>query len=149
MRLRSKADDEFKTLLQLFSIDNNSDIEVLKEIKFHLEASQKEVTYFGYRGIVIGVIVAVLTSTVTTQVLPLIFDMSNQIYEQQTVIEILVFSIVVIIITTILFVMVSLLSLQIVYPFFKGDKEIRDQIYINEYMIRVVEEKIKQVSVEK
>ena len=140
--LRSRANDELKVLLNVFSKENDNELEILKEIKIHLEATQKETNYYGYRGIVLGLIVVILANIITTQILPLLFEWTQNITEHQTLLEVVIFEIVLIIICIVFLVIFGFLFRSATKHFYKNEREIRNQIYINEYNLRKIEEKI-------
>lgn len=143
---RLKAKIELNILVNLFSSDIESELDTFKEIKFHLEASQKELTYFGFRGITIGIIVVILTNLITNKGLPIIFDISEQMDKFPTLLDKTIMFAVLIITVMILTGVFVFAYYQFASPFLNSEKKIREQLYINEYMIKMVEEKIKFLS---
>lgn len=143
--LRLRAKKELGVLLNIFSKENDSEINTLKEIKIHLEATQKETNYYGFRGIVLGLVVVILANIITTQILPLLFEWAKDVSEYQTLIEVVISEIVLILIC-IIFILVFGFSFYFATKhFYKNEEEIRKQIYINEYNIRKIDEKIKLI----
>ena len=143
-KLRNKAKEEFKFLLELFEKDSNSELEAFKEIKNHLYATQKELTYFGYRGIMVGFIIVILTNILTTRGLPKILDMIDRVNEFTNIIEKIVSFFILLVFLMLFLLFFSLFFWQMVSPFFINERGIREQIYMNEYMIYIVEEKIEK-----
>lgn len=145
IQLRLKAKEELKILVELSSSVNDSELEVYNEIKFHLEASQKGLTYFGFRGIAIGIVVLIVTNVITTKGVPIIFNISEQIDDFSSFLEkSLIFALLIAVVMVITLISMFILH-QVTLPFRQSEKEIREQIYINEYMLKIVEEKIKDI----
>jgi hypothetical protein len=98
---------------------------VFLEIKKHLEAQQKEVSYFGFKGFTIGLIAALIVYVFSTQI-PIKFlglkDLAGSWFIEMAS-------------------LVIGLALIILYSFI--DWKIRKQIYIREYMIKLIDEKIE------
>lgn len=143
IKLRLKAKEELKILIDLFSRDNDNETDAFKEIKFHLEASQKELTYFGFRGITIGIIVVLLTNIIITKGLPIMFDISEQLGKFQSLLEKSIWFAFIVVMAMLLIGFFMVAFYQFASPILRKEKKIREQIYINEYMIKMVEEKIK------
>ncbi|WP_147057685.1 hypothetical protein [Sporosarcina luteola] len=145
LHLRHQAVKELDILINLLSKETECEQKVLKEAMFHLEAEQKELTYFGYRGIFIGVVVVILTSFFTNQGLPIMYDFLYRINDLSSVFEMAVYYIVLVFIILILVVLFGFILWQTLIPFFGNDKEIREQIYKNEYMIKILQNKIQEL----
>ena len=143
--LRTRANKELMVLLDIFSKESDSEINTLKEIKIHLEATQKETNYYGFRGIVLGLVVVILANIITTQILPLLFEWAQNVSEYQTLLEVVI-SQIVLVIMCIIFILIFGFSFKFTTKhFYKKEEEIREQIYINEYNILKIEEKIRSI----
>ncbi|RST58592.1 hypothetical protein D5F11_016285 [Siminovitchia terrae] len=145
-KLRCKAKAELKILLQLSQKENSSKLEAYKDIKYHLKSSQKELTYFGYRGVIFGFVGVILTSIVTTMIIPMIFEMSDGVNKMHSLNEKIIYAVGITLLISFLVFLFVFFSRKVVSPFYDSEKDIRNQIYINEYMINIVDEKIKELS---
>lgn len=144
-KLRLKANQELKILMEIYSKDYNEEINVLNEIKIHLEATQKEINYYGYRGIIIGLIVVILSNLIATKIFPPIFEIAETVSNFPTPLEKIIYQGILTLFCIFIFGLVAILFLQTTGPFFKKEKNIREQIYINEFNIRKIDEKIKDL----
>lgn len=143
--LRQQAVKELDILINLLSKEIECEEKMLKEANFHLEAKQKELTYFGYRGIIVGVVVAVLTSIFTSTGFPIVLDAIEKVDQLNSVFEKIIHFLIAVLLILTLVIMCAFVFRQSLTPFFGDDKEIRDQIYINEYMIKIVRSKIDKM----
>lgn len=137
-KLRNKARGELSVLEGYFGKDKLNDLTICNEIKKHLEAHQKEINYFGLRGIIIGIVTAIYVYLFNTQITPNIghFVLDNPIFSY------IINQFAVIIVILIFLALYFLATLD----FFISDSKRRNQIYINEYMIKLVEEKIDDIN---
>ncbi|QTD40614.1 hypothetical protein [Sporosarcina sp. Te-1] len=143
--LRQQAIKEVDILINLLSEEISCEEKLLKEAIFHLEAKQKELTYFGYRGIFVGVVVVILTNFFTTQGLPTMYKILNEINNINSIFEKTVYYIVAVVVIIILALLFGFALWQSLVPFFGNDKEIREQIYMNEYMIKILQNKMEEM----
>lgn len=137
-KLRKKARIELKVLEDYFGKEKLDDLTVYTEIKKHLEASQKEISYFGLRGIVIGLITTIFVYLFNTQINQNIGQVNAGNWLSSYIINQIVAIIVVLFFLCIYFLTTS--------DFFISDWSRRNQIYINEYIIKLVEEKIVAIN---
>lgn len=68
-KLREKARDELNVLVDFLGKGRLDDLTTYTEIKKHLEAHQKEIAYFGLRGILIGLVTAIFVYLFITQII--------------------------------------------------------------------------------
>ncbi|MEK5209856.1 hypothetical protein [Psychrobacillus sp. FSL H8-0510] len=137
-KLREKASNELIVLMDYFGKGRLDDLTTYTEIKKHLEAHQKEIAYFGLRGIFIGLVTAVFAFMFNTQVIPKLgtLEFGNRLISY-------IFNQIVVVIIFIIFFLIYYLTAG---EFFNADNNRRNQIYINEYMIKLVDEKIKTIN---
>jgi len=136
--LRNIAQNELSVLEGYFGKDKLDDLTICIEIKKHLEAYQKEINYFGLRGIIVGLVTAIFVYLFNTHIIPNIgkFVLDNKLYSyffNQ-------FAVIIVILICLSFYFLATLQ------FFIPDSKRRNQIYINEYMIKLVEEKIDTIN---
>ncbi|RXI96305.1 hypothetical protein DS745_21490 [Anaerobacillus alkaliphilus] len=131
--LRSRAGDELKILEEYFGKNFTSERLKYQSILFHLTAYQKEISYFGLRGVFVGVIAAILTYGFNTVILSEILKVSEETKLAGFITAIL---------STIIFVLIFYITL---WEPFSIDRKRRDQLYINEYMIELVKDKINTI----
>lgn len=137
-KLREKARIELTVLEEYFGKSSLDDLTIYTEIKKHLEAHQKEISYFGLRGILIGIITAIFVYLFNTQLTPHIgeVELGSQLWTY-------IINQIVAIIVILIFLSVYFIS---TIDFFISDWNRRNQIYINEYIIKLVEEKIEAIN---
>jgi hypothetical protein len=140
-KLREKARFELTVLEEYFGKGRLDKQTIYTEIKKHLEAHQKEISYFGLRGVIIGLATAIFVYLFNTQITPHLgqFDFGNQLLSY--IINQIFAIIVVMIFLSLYFIMAG--------DFFISDWNRRNQIYKNEYMIKLVDERIKEIKDEK
>ncbi len=140
-RLREKARVELSVLEEEFGKGRLDQISIYSEIKKHLEAHQKEISYFGLRGVIIGLATAIFGSLFTNQILPNLGKGNDKSFENNIFNYVLnlIGGITVIVIFIFLFLMAT-------GDIFLADVNRRKQIYINEYMLKLVEEKMKEIN---
>ncbi|MEK4083781.1 hypothetical protein [Psychrobacillus sp. FSL K6-1415] len=125
-------------LVNYFGNGRLDDLTIYTEVKKHLEAHQKEIAYFGLRGILIGLVTAIFVYLFNTQIISNIgghelgSQLSSYIINQIVVIIVFIIFLLIYFITTV--------------DFFIADRNRRNQIYINEYMIKLVDEKIEAIN---
>ncbi|QNK86448.1 hypothetical protein H7992_14390 [Sporosarcina sp. resist] len=143
--LRAKANEELDIIINSLSKEIKCEKKLLKEVVFHLEALQKELNYFGYRGIGIGIVVVVLTNFFTTQGIPIMYEALEEIDKFSFTLEKIIYLVIYMLFFLFLVGTFGFVLWKTLSPFFGDDKDIREQIYIYEYMIKIVESKIKQL----
>jgi hypothetical protein len=127
-KLRREAYLELSVLEEYFSKRRTDRIEILSEILKHLEAYQKEKSYFGLRGILIGLTTVIFAYLFNTHILEeLIAKENNGNLFIQTV--------------TITLISLGLYFIATSHQFF-GDLKIRKEIYKTEYMIKIVQDRL-------
>lgn len=132
-KLRSTAHDQLKFLEEHFGGNISSKILVYKQILFHLNSAQKEISYFGLRGVIVSIVAAIFTFGFNSMVIPELL----KVIEKHKIAG-FVFTMIL----TIIFLVLFLLT---VYEPFSLDRKRRNQLYINEYMIEIVKERIKNL----
>ncbi|MFA9556795.1 hypothetical protein ACERII_05805 [Evansella sp. AB-rgal1] len=120
-KLRNKGHEELDMLEEYFGNSYSDSYSTYKSILFHLQAQQKEKSYFGLLGVVIGILVAIFSFGFT------LFISISQVG---------------IIDDPILISGISILIFLFVISGYRADKKRRNQLYINEYMIALVKEKM-------
>ena len=140
--LREQANKELDILINILSKEIRSEKEVWEEILSLLEADQKELNYFGYRGVLVGIVAVIFTSFFTTYVLPTIIDASEVLNNLEFNFKMVIIVVALTILVIILLLLWSGVLWQLMTVFFSKEKMIRDQIYINEYLIKVIQRKI-------
>jgi hypothetical protein len=137
--LRKKAHQELEILEEFFGRRQIDKINIYSSIKRHLEASQKAISYTGLRGVFLGIFTGFLVYIFQTGVLaPLLkmkFSIDNYFLEALSVI----------IITGILVLFFIGMYFISTGHFFLEDRKRRNQIYINEYLIEFLEERIEEL----
>jgi hypothetical protein len=128
-KLRNTAHNELRILEEYFGRTCTDNRLVCQQILFHLNASQKEISYFGLRGIFVGIIAAIFTYGFNSLVLPMLLETLKK-----NVIGGFLFIIIITIIFILLFFMAT-------WEYFSIDRKRRTQLYINEYMIELIKEK--------
>jgi hypothetical protein len=130
-KLQRKAYFDLLVLEENYGEWNIEPKKVFLEIKKHLEAQQKEASYFGFRGFTIGLIAALIVYVFSLQI-PTKFlglkDLAGSWFLKMAGV-------------------VIGLALIILYSFI--DWKIRKQIYIREYMIKLIDEKIEEIKANK
>ncbi|MGD6876147.1 hypothetical protein [Bacillus sp. OG2] len=127
-KLRREAYLELSALEEYFSKRRTDKIEILSEILKHLEAYQKEKSYFGLRGIFIGLTTVIFAYLFNTHVVEELIAKGNEAN---------------LLIQTVTITLVSLgLYFIATSPQFFGDLKIRKEIYKTEYMIKVVQDRL-------
>jgi hypothetical protein len=136
-KLREKARFELAVLEEYFGKGRLDQLTIYSEIKKHLEAHQKELSYFGLRGVFIGLATAIFVYLFNTQLTPHLgqLDLGNQLISY--IINQIVAIIVVVLFLSLYFIMTG--------DFFISDWNRRNQIYKNEYMIKQVEDRIEEI----
>ncbi|MGD6879282.1 hypothetical protein [Bacillus infantis] len=127
-KLRREAYLELSVLEEYFSKRRSDKIEILSEILKHLEAYQKEKSYFGLRGILIGLTTVIFAYLFNTHILEGLIAKGN---EANLIIQTV----------TITLLSLGLYFIATSHQFF-GDQKIRKEIYKTEYMIKVVQDQI-------
>ncbi|MFB3164739.1 hypothetical protein ABLO26_25595 [Neobacillus sp. 179-J 1A1 HS] len=136
--LRDKARIELSVLEEYFGKSRLDQLTIYFEIKKHLEANQKEISYFGLRGVIVGLITAIFVYLFNTQIIPNLgqLDSENQLFSY-------ILNQIGAILATIIFLLLYFITIG---DFLIADWKRRNQIYINEYLIKLVEEKIKEIN---
>ncbi|MGM0844995.1 MAG: hypothetical protein ACQEUT_08460 [Bacillota bacterium] len=129
--LRRLAHEELSILKEHYQSVSIYEEEVLRYILYHLTASQKEISYFGLRGIFVGMIAAIFT-----------FSFNGSIYPQlvKLIDSNAIAGFILSVIMPIIFFSLFLLA---VWEPFWSDKKRRDQLYINEYMIELIKKELE------
>jgi len=131
-KLRKRAYQELKILEEYFGKRNTNRKDILWHIYLHLEADQKELTYSGNRGVLLGVITTMLLYIFNTGILAKMIETDIKVDSWITkAIGMIFISITVVI----FFIIMYFLA---VGHFFRDEKKVRKQIYINEYLIKLV-----------
>ena len=136
-KLRKKAHFELKVLKGYFGKRQIDQLKVKRDILKHLEANQKEVAYFGLRGVFIGLAVAIFVYLFNTEIIPNLNHSETEILGNGIIS--FLSNIIGAIFAVIIFLFLFLLATR---DFFLSDNKRREQIYINEYIIQLVEEEI-------
>jgi hypothetical protein len=138
-RLRKRAHLELEVLEEYFGKRQINQINIYLDIKRHLEASQIDLTYNGLRGVILGLLTAVLVYLFQTGVLaPLLkikFSIGNYLAE----------ALALIIISAVLALFFFGMYFIGTGHYFIEDRKRRNQIYINQYLIKFLEEKIEKL----
>jgi hypothetical protein len=138
-RLRKRAHLELEVLEEYFGKRQINQINIYLDIKRHLEASQIDLTYNGLRGVILGLLTAVLVYLFQTGVLaPLLkikFSIGNYLAE----------ALALIIISAVLALIFFGMYFIGTGHYFIEDRKRRNQIYINEYLIEFLEERIEEL----
>jgi ABC-type uncharacterized transport system fused permease/ATPase subunit len=138
-KLRKRAHLELEILEEYFGKRQTYKINIYVDIKRHIEAIQKDISYTGHRGILLGILTGFLVYIFQTGILaPLLktkFTTDNYLLEALSVI----------IITLVLVVFFICMYFISASQFFWEDRKRRNQIYINEYLIKFLEEKIEEL----
>jgi hypothetical protein len=131
-KLRNAAHDQLVILEEYFGRNSSNKEFIYQQILLHLYSSQKEISYFGLRGVIVGVIATIFTFGFNSMIVPELIKLIeiNKIAG--------LFS------TTLISIIFFLLFLYMVREPFILDRNRRNQLYINEYMIELVKEKIKK-----
>ncbi|WP_223592376.1 hypothetical protein [Neobacillus bataviensis] len=139
-KLRKNAHNELKILETYFGKRQIDQIKIYSDILRHLEATQKEISYFGLRGVYIGLATAIFVYIFNTQIAQNLVQSNTDILGNQLLGYIL--NLIGAIITIIVFLLLYFLATG---DIFISDWKRRNQIYINEYMIKLVQEKIDEL----
>jgi hypothetical protein len=132
-KLRSDAHRQLEILEEYFGLNSLNKEMVYQQILFHLNSSQKEISYFGLRGVIVSVVAAIFTFGFNSMIIPELLN----IIEKNKVAG-LIFTMIL----TVVFVGMFLLTVQ--EPF-SLDRKRRNQLYINEYIIEIVKDRIKNL----
>ncbi|MFB3168469.1 hypothetical protein P5G62_015230 [Neobacillus sp. 179-C4.2 HS] len=139
-KLREKARFELTVLEEYFGKSLLDELTIYYEIKKHLEANQKEISYFGLRGVIVGLATAIFVYLFNSQIIPNLGQLNlgkeNQIFSY-------ILNQIGAIFAIIIFLVLYFITTA---DFFIADWKRRNQIYINEYMIKLVEEKIVEIN---
>jgi hypothetical protein len=139
-KLREKARFELTVLEEYFGKNRLDQLTIYSEIKKHIEAQQKEMSYFGLRGVMIGLVTAIFVYLFNNEIMPNLNigdgEIGNQIYNY-------ILNQIGAVIAVIIFFFLYLIATG---DTFIADWQRRNQIYINEYMIKLVEEKIDRIT---
>ncbi|SDN56682.1 hypothetical protein [Bacillus sp. OK048] len=138
-KLRKTAFKELKILEEYFGKRTVDQIQIYRNILKHLEATQKEISYNGVRGVTLGILTTVLVYIFNTGVIASLLKMKISL--GSWIIE----AIAMIIATFILFVYFLVMYFFGASSFFIEDMKRRKQIYINEFLIKTIEEKLEEI----
>lgn len=142
-KLRKKAHFELIVLEEYFGKWLVDKEKIYSEIQRHLEANQKELTYNGLRGVILGILTTILVYIFNTGIIaPLLklkLSISNWVAD----------AIGIVIGTMILGIFFLTLYFLGAGQFFIDDLKRRKQLYINEYMLKIVQEKIQEIKEKK
>ena len=140
---RKEAYQEIKVLEEYFGKRQIDQDRIFTDILLHLEAAQKELSYTGYRGVVLGLVTAVFLYAFNTQIMPTLTSITipNEGNYFLNASVIMLFE-------TIVFILFFVIYLIGTSSAFIEDRKRRKQIYINEYLIKLVQMKIKNLEVQ-
>lgn len=138
-KLRKQAYRELLVLEEYFGRRKVDQISIYLDIKKHLEASQKYTSYTGYRGVFLGLITTIFVYMLTTGVLNKLFNirLSLDNYFSEAIALIIVTPVIVL-------TFLAMYFLGTIH-FFLDDRKRRKQLYINEYMIMLLAERIAEI----
>lgn len=138
--LRKKAYQELKILEEYFGKRQINQRKIYTDILMHIEAAQKELSYTGFRGVLLGLITAVFLYAFNTQIFPILIKIKIPVEGNY-----FLNASIIIIFESIIFIFFIVLYFITTGSTFWEDKKRRKQIYINEYLIKLVELKIKDI----
>lgn len=128
---RKIAYKELRVIEEYFGKRKSNRKDILWDILIHLEAHQKELSYSGHRGVVLGVITSILVYIFNTGIMKELLE--NKINAHWIIEYTVIF--VTSLIVSIFFIVMFFVATG---HFFRDDKKIRKQIYINEFIIKFV-----------
>ncbi|CRK80321.1 hypothetical protein [Neobacillus massiliamazoniensis] len=138
-KLRKHAYKELKVLEEHFSKRQVDKGKIYSDILIHLQAYQKEISYNGLRGVTLGILTTILVyifnTGVIAQLLKIKISMNHWVAEAIG----LIFGTIIL---GLYFLCMYFLGAG---HFFIEDIKRRKQIYVNEYLIKIVEEKIEAI----
>ena len=130
-KLRSEAHLQLDILEGYFGRNTLNKALVYQQILLHLNSAQKEISYFGLRGVLVGVIATVFTFSFNSMVFPVLID---NIEKSK------IFGLLLTVLVSIFFIILFLIA---AWEPFSLDRKRRNRLYINEYIIELVKEKVR------
>lgn len=137
-KLRKDAYKEMQILEEYFGKRKTIRKHVLWEILIHLEARQKDLSYTGNRGVILGVVSSVLVYIFNTGIL-------SELITNEVIGLWYVRFIAIIVTSSTVGAAFMILYTMGTKHFFNEERKIRNQIYINEYLIKLVKEEYDQL----
>lgn len=137
-KLRRRAHAELAIIEEYFGSRTSDKLTIYTDIINHLKASQKHIAYTGFRGILLGLVTTIFVYLFTKGVINNLLDNKGtyQVYTDAIPL-IIAISLIVIIFLAMYFLGTS--------HFFLDDNKRRNQLYINEYIIHLLEGKISEI----